>query len=198
MMNVTSEELFGEMTDNNIAEALQRIPGISANSDGGSEIPRYVNIRGFDGSLNSVQLNGSRLPTSGTGQGTVYGDTVGGIVNLITKSAFDRGGRSIEFSAGADYIALREKFVPNFTFGYSDLLSQGRTVSAWTWATSRATRASTTSTMTRCHSFLSSSSTSTSTFPRAGLRSFRMRTANTTPMSSSATATGCRRRSTTS
>jgi TonB-dependent receptor len=157
MVNITSEELFGEMTDNNIAKALQRVPGISANSDGGTEIPRYVNIRGFDGSLNSVQLNGSRLPTSGTGQGTVYGDTarafalddlpanaitnieivksptpdmdgdtVGGIVNLITKSAFDREGRSIEFSAGADYIALREKFVPNFTFGYSDLLAQGR------------------------------------------------------------------------
>lgn len=75
MVNVTSEELFGEMTDNNVARALQRIPGISANSDGGTEIPRYVNIRGFDGSLNSVQLNGARLPTSGTGQGTVYGET---------------------------------------------------------------------------------------------------------------------------
>ncbi|MEN9635056.1 MAG: hypothetical protein RL077_3460, partial [Verrucomicrobiota bacterium] len=34
MINVTSEELFGEMTDNNIAKALQRVPGISANSDG--------------------------------------------------------------------------------------------------------------------------------------------------------------------
>ena len=157
MKNVTSEELFGEMTDNNVAKALQRIPGISANSDGGTEVPRYVNIRGFDGSLNSVQLNGARLPTSGTGQGTVYGDTarafalddlpanaittievikaptpdldgdtVGGIVNLITKSAFDRGGRSIEFSAGADYVKLREKFVPNFTLGYSDVVQGGK------------------------------------------------------------------------
>jgi TonB-dependent receptor len=157
MKNVTSEELFGEMTDNNVAKALQRIPGISANSDGGTEVPRYVNIRGFDGSLNSVQLNGARLPTSGTGQGTVYGDTarafalddlpanaittievikaptpdldgdtVGGIVNLVTKSAFDRGGRSIEFSAGADYVKLREKFVPNFTLGYSDVVQGGK------------------------------------------------------------------------
>jgi len=158
MVNVTSEELFGEMTDNNVAKALQRIPGISANSDGGSEIPRYVNIRGFDGSLNSVQLNGARLPTSGTGQGTVYGETarafalddlpanaitnievvkaptpdmdgdsVGGIVNLVTKSAFDReGGRSFEVNAGMDYIGLREKWVPNFALGYSDLLMNGK------------------------------------------------------------------------
>jgi TonB-dependent receptor len=154
MVNVTSEELFGEMTDNNVARALQRIPGISANSDGGTEIPRYVNIRGFDGSLNSVQLNGARLPTSGTGQGTVYGETarafalddlpanaitnieivkaptpdmdgdsVGGIVNLVTKSALDReGGRSFDLNAGMDYIGLRKKWVPNFALGYSDLL----------------------------------------------------------------------------
>lgn len=157
MVNITSEELFGEMTDNNIGRALQRIPGISANSDGGTEIPRYVNIRGFDGSLNSVQMNGARLPTSGTGQGTVYGDTarafalddlpanavtsieiikaptpdmdgdsVGGIVNLVTKSAFDRGGRSIDFAAGADYIGLRDKIVPNFSLGYSDVLMENR------------------------------------------------------------------------
>ena len=157
MMNVTSDELFGEMTDNNVAKALQRIPGISANSDGGTEVPRYVNIRGFDGSLNSVQLNGARLPTSGTGQGTVYGDTarafalddlpanaitsieviksptpdldgdtVGGIVNLVTKSAFDRTGRTIEFSAGADYVKLRDTFVPNVTLGYSDVVNDGR------------------------------------------------------------------------
>lgn len=157
MVNITSEELFGEMVDNNVGRALQRIPGISANSDGGTEIPRYVNIRGFDGSLNSVQLNGARLPTSGTGQGTVYGDTarafalddlpansitnieivkaptpdmdgdtVGGIVNLVTKSAFDRAGRSIEFSLGADYIKLRETFVPNATLGFSDVLMDGK------------------------------------------------------------------------
>ncbi|MGH7945186.1 MAG: TonB-dependent receptor, partial [Opitutaceae bacterium] len=157
MVNITSEELFGETTDNNIAKALQRIPGISANGDGGTEIPRYVNIRGFDGSLNSVQLNGARLPTSGTGQGTVYGetarafalddlpanavtnieivkaptpdmdgDTVGGIVNLVTKSAFDHQGRSFDFIAGMDYIRLREKFVPNFAGTYNDVLMNGR------------------------------------------------------------------------
>jgi len=157
MVNITSDELFGEMTDNNIAKALQRIPGISANSDGGTEVPRYVNIRGFDGSLNSVQMNGSRLPTSGTGQGTVYGDTarafalddlpanavstieiikaptpdmdgdtVGGIVNLVTKSAFERSGRSLEFNLGADYSALRDNWVPHIDLGYSDLFMEGR------------------------------------------------------------------------
>lgn len=156
MVNITSEELFGETTDNNIAKALQRIPGISANSDGSSEIPRYVNIRGFDATLNSVQLNGSRLPTTNDGTSGISspargfalddlpansitnieiikaptpdmdGDAVGGIVNLITKSAFDREGRSIDFNLGMDYITLREKWVPHLELGYSDLLLAGK------------------------------------------------------------------------
>jgi len=155
MVNVTSEELLGQMTDNNIATALQRLPGLSANADTFSEIPRFVNIRGFNADLNSVQLNGARLPTSGTGRGgtpgagdtarafalddipgnavtavevikaptpDMDGDAVGGIVNMITKSAFDRTERSIEFQAGIDYVELRDSFVPNFSVGFSELL----------------------------------------------------------------------------
>jgi TonB-dependent receptor len=154
MVNITSEEMLGQMTDNNIATALQRLPGLSANADTFSEIPRFVNIRGFNADLNSVQLNGARLPTSGTGRGStpgagdtarafalddipgnavtavevvkaptpdMDGDAVGGIVNMITKSAFDRTGRSIEFQAGMDYVELRDSFVPNFSIGFSDL-----------------------------------------------------------------------------
>lgn len=156
MVNITSEEMFGETTDNNIAKALQRIPGISANSDGSTEIPRYINIRGFDATLNSVQLNGARLPTTNDGTSGISspargfalddlpansitnievvkaptpdmdGDAVGGIVNLITKSAFDRSGRIIELKAGADYVTLREKFVPHFELGYANLLMDKR------------------------------------------------------------------------
>jgi TonB-dependent receptor len=156
MVNITSEELYGETTDNNIAKALQRIPGISANSDGSTEIPRYINIRGFDATLNSVQLNGVRLPTTNDGTSGINapargfalddlpanaitsievikaptsdmdGDAVGGIVNLVTKSALDRAGRTIEFNAGVDYIALREKFVPHIDLGFSDLLMEGK------------------------------------------------------------------------
>jgi len=156
MVNVTSEELFGETTDNNIARAIQRIPGVSANSDGGTEVPRYVNIRGFDATLNSVQLNGTRLPTTNDGTSGISspargfalddlpasaitaieiikaptpdmdGDAVGGIVNLITKSAFERGETSFDLNAGMDYVALREKWVPHFDLGYSGLALNGK------------------------------------------------------------------------
>lgn len=156
MVNITSEEQFGEMTGNNVARALQRIPGISTNSDGSTEIPRFVNIRGFDASLNSVQLNGNRLPTTNDGTSAISapsrgfalddlpasavtnivivkaqtpdldGDAIGGIVNLITKSAFDREGRAVDYNIGVDYMALRESFSPHVDLGYGDILMDGR------------------------------------------------------------------------
>jgi TonB-dependent receptor len=43
---------------------------------------------------------------------------------MVTKSAFDRTGRSIEFQVGADYVELRDKFVPNFSLGFSDLFNE--------------------------------------------------------------------------
>lgn len=72
---VISEELFGQVNDGNIANALQKLPGLSVDTDGSSEIPRYVNIRGISTAFNNVQLDGVRLPTSGTGRGDAYGDT---------------------------------------------------------------------------------------------------------------------------
>ena len=72
---VISKDLFGQVNDGNIANAMQRMPGLSADSNGGDEIPRYINIRGVSASLNSVQVDGARLPTSGTGRGNAYGNT---------------------------------------------------------------------------------------------------------------------------
>ncbi|MGQ0528771.1 MAG: TonB-dependent receptor [Panacagrimonas sp.] len=72
---VISEELFGQVNDGNVANALQRLPGLSVDTDGSSEIPRYVNVRGISTAFNNVQLDGVRLPTIGTGRGDAYGDT---------------------------------------------------------------------------------------------------------------------------
>lgn len=72
---IINEELFGSADDGNIGEVLQRLPGLSVDSDGFSEIPRYVNIRGISTAFNSVQVDGARLAVSGTGRGAEYGDT---------------------------------------------------------------------------------------------------------------------------
>ncbi len=72
---IISEELFGQVNDGNIGNALQKLPGLSVDTDGFSEIPRYVNIRGVSTAYNSVQVDGQRLASSGNGRGEAYGDT---------------------------------------------------------------------------------------------------------------------------
>ena len=49
-----------KLPDINMAEALQRIPGISLETDSGEG--RFINIRGLDSDLNSTSYAGVRLP----------------------------------------------------------------------------------------------------------------------------------------
>lgn len=72
---IISKELFGQVNDGNIATAMQRMPGLSADGNGGDEIPRYINIRGVSAAYNAVQVDGARMPASGTGRGANYGNT---------------------------------------------------------------------------------------------------------------------------
>ena len=115
IVNIVSEEAFGPMVDGNIGQALQRLPGVSVDeSQDGSQ--GSINIRGIAGEFNSVQIDGNRVPSSGgsrsfnprqlaaDGVTTIEvvkaltpdrdGDAIGGIVNLVSRSAFQRDGRS--------------------------------------------------------------------------------------------------------
>ena len=51
-----------KLPDVNTAEALQRIPGISLETDSGEG--RFVHIRGLDADLNGATYGGVRLPAS--------------------------------------------------------------------------------------------------------------------------------------
>src|SRR3984957_17869238 len=51
-----------KLPDINMAEALQRIPGISLETDSGEG--RFVHIRGMDADLNGTTYGGVRLPAS--------------------------------------------------------------------------------------------------------------------------------------
>ena len=162
IVNVVNEDQFTQMDDGNIGFALRRMPGLSVDTDGSTEQIRYVNIRGFDGSLNAVALDGNRLPSTETGApsqrggGTAYsgaarnfalddapasaitnveiikaptpdmdGDALGGTVNLITRSAFQRDGRSFDFQIGGSYAELRDSYGLNGSMTYQDLYSVG-------------------------------------------------------------------------
>jgi len=146
IINIVSEEIFGPSPDGNIGYALQRLPGLSVDTDQDGS-PTGINIRGIEGDYNSFQVDGNRVPTSGGGRGIALtqfsgdgitnievikaptpdrdGDAIGGIVNVVTRSAFQRSGRQFSLDVGGIYSDLPEKFGHAVTAQYSDIFSIG-------------------------------------------------------------------------
>jgi TonB-dependent receptor len=127
IVNVVSADQIGAFPDPNAAEAASRIPGISITRDQGEG--RYVLIRGTEPRLNSMLIDGERIPAP---EGDVRqiqldavpadqlqsievtkaltpdmdADAIGGAVNLVTKQAVGRP--TLLFSASGGYNALQE------------------------------------------------------------------------------------------
>ena len=103
----------GQNPDFNIADALRRVPGVSAVFD--EDEGRYVAVRGLNPDYTLVTLNGMQLASSDQGSRRVLieqvpasavsrmqviksptaqydGNSIGGIVDLQTRSAFDAKG----------------------------------------------------------------------------------------------------------
>ena len=146
IINVISEEQFGAILDGNIGQALQRLPGITVNeAQDGSQ--GAINIRGVSGEFNSIQIDGNRIPTSGENRDfnprTILadgftnievikaptpdrdGDAVGGIVNLVTRSAFQREGREMSLKLGGILNKVPDIWGHSAIFSFSDLFSVG-------------------------------------------------------------------------
>lgn len=110
LSNVVAADAIGRFPDQNAAEALGRLPGISIERDQGEG--RFVVIRGIDPNLNSVAIDGVKLASPSTGERATLldtipsdtlqrlevfksalpsqpGDSVGGFINIKTPSAFD-------------------------------------------------------------------------------------------------------------
>jgi len=129
--NVVSADQIGKTPDVNVAEALQRIPGININRDKGEG--SEVSIRGTPVHFTTVSINGEQIPSvQQSGQRTealdlipadqlgsievtkaitpdMDGDAIGGNINLRTPTA--RGiDLSIRAEAGAGYNDLSGGF----------------------------------------------------------------------------------------
>ena len=59
---ITAEDI-GAFPDTNLAEALQRVTGVSIDRARGEG--QYVTVRGFGPAFNLVTLNGRQMPTTG-------------------------------------------------------------------------------------------------------------------------------------
>lgn len=138
IVNIVSEETFAAMNEGNIGYALQKLPGLSVNeSEDGT--PGGVNIRGLEGDFNSFQIDGNRISRGGFSTRNLVadgianievikaatpdrdGDAIGGIINVVSRSAFQRDGREIRFSASGTYIDYPDKWGRNLRLTYTDI-----------------------------------------------------------------------------
>lgn len=125
--NVVSREQMENFPDMNTAEVLQRVPGVHISRSQGDG--RYVLIRGTDPRLSMVTVNGERLASTrneqrysqldivGSNQMSFIevikaltpdmdANSIGGTVNIITRSAFDYPGSHLSLTLGTGYSEL--------------------------------------------------------------------------------------------
>jgi iron complex outermembrane receptor protein len=122
--SIVSADAFGNLAGNP-ADLLIRLPGVEGQSMDGDI--RYVRIRGMSQNLNTVTINGNRAANAASAGTTreyqfehtnadaiermevvksptpdMDADSIGGAVNMVTKSAFDSSGeRRISGSIGS-------------------------------------------------------------------------------------------------
>lgn len=122
--NIVSTDQIGKFPDANIGDAMRRIPGITMQVDQGES--RNIIVRGLAPQLNSVTLNGSRIPSAEGDNRNVQmdlipsdmiqtievnkavtpdmdGDALGGSVNLITRSSPQKFRLSATAGSGVNF-----------------------------------------------------------------------------------------------
>lgn len=142
--NYIAADDMGQFVDQNVAESLQRLPGISISRDQGEG--RFVSVRGIDAGLSTVTINGMRIGTPEDGSRAVPldviptgsvdllevtkvptpdmpGDAIGGAVNVRSASAFDREGQQFAYRAEASYNDLSGETSPKGQIDFSDVYS---------------------------------------------------------------------------
>lgn len=141
--NVISADAFGNIADQNIGNLLMRLPGVAEEILEGEVAA--VSIRGIGPDMNAVTVDGTRSASGNTGvldrgfavdripadfverievtkalTPDMDGDSIGGAVNLRTKSPLDRKGRFISYMGGTSWNLDRDTFRPIGSVTYSD------------------------------------------------------------------------------
>ena len=143
LVNIVSSDAIGQFPDANIAEALQRLPGISITRKNETGEGQFVVIRGMEANFNAVSIDGVRLPTTETGVRAVPldiftanvaervqvtkaltpdqdGDGIGGAIELQTPTAFDDTGRTLHGTATYGQSNAVDSDNYGATFAYGD------------------------------------------------------------------------------
>jgi len=128
LVSVIASDAVGRLPDQNIAQAISRLPGVAVERDQGQA--RYVNLRGapkkwttlsFDG-VNVVSPEGraarfDSIPSAIARQIIVrkavtpdmVGETISGNIDIITRSGFDQDGFHVAGKAGYGLVELGDR-----------------------------------------------------------------------------------------
>ena len=146
--SIVAEDI-GKFPEANVAEALQRIPGVYLSRDGASNEGQRISIRGLGSEFNVTTLNGAPVhvtSSSNVGQSSrdfnydvfaseLFGRVdfyktplaeleeggIGGVVDLQTPRPFDTAGKQIiRYGASASYNTASEHLDPNLFALYSN------------------------------------------------------------------------------
>lgn len=141
VLSVVHADAIGQLPDNNAAEALARLPGVSVERDQGEG--RFIRVRGLGPDYNAVTINGATVPASeadrrapgldvvpaGLIRALVVNKTltpaddansIGGSVAVSTLSAFDLAGKLFSLELGANHDANASRTRPRGALAYAD------------------------------------------------------------------------------
>ena len=144
--SVVHADGVAQLPDENVAEAVQRLPGVSVERDQGEG--RFVSVRGLGPDLNSVTINGTLVPAPESERRAVALDvlpselvqslsviktltpdmdanSLGGTVDVKSLSAFDHKGLFYTGSSEASYDKNTGQTSPKFSGAISDRFSLG-------------------------------------------------------------------------
>ncbi|MGZ0703072.1 TonB-dependent receptor [Pseudomonas piscis] len=144
--SVVHADGVAQLPDQNVAEAVQRLPGISIERDQGEG--RFVSVRGLGPDLNSVTINGTLVPSPESARRAVALDvlpselvqslsviktltpdmdanSLGGTVDVKSLSAFDHKGLFYTGSSEASYDRNTRQTSPKFSGAASNRFSLG-------------------------------------------------------------------------
>jgi len=162
LTNIISSDFSGQFPDKNIADAVKRLPGVTVETDrdtGGVE-GRYITVRGMSADFNAVTIDGvrvnvtdfdgitRRVPLDVVSSDVAdqievtkalrpdqEADSIGGAINIRTRSAFSRGGRSASLRAALSFSDQLQDYTGKFPYEnpgyegavtYSDLFGSAR------------------------------------------------------------------------
>ncbi len=143
--NIIATDQIGKFPDSNIGDAVKRIPGITMQVDQGEA--RNIIVRGLSPQLNSVTLNGSRVPSAEGDNRNIQmdlipadmiqtievskavtpdkdADALGGSVNLITRTSPQGFRLSSTLGSGINFIT--DKPILNGSFLLGDRSGDGK------------------------------------------------------------------------